>query len=51
MKKHASTLVTHFGLDHPDFLNTIYTLADLNSFFLIVRKQNQNPAKQIGYKI
>lgn len=48
MKEHASTLVTHFGLDHPDFIYTIYKLMDLKSVFSIIRKQNQTPEKTNG---
>lgn len=47
MKEHASTLVTHFGVDHPDFIYTISKLVDLKSVFSIIQKQNQNPEKQM----
>lgn len=47
MKEHASTLVTHFGVDHPDLIYTIYKLVDLKSVFSIIQKQNQNPEKQM----
>lgn len=47
MKEHANTLVTHFGLDHPDFIYTIYKLMDLKSVFSIIQKQNQSPEKQM----
>lgn len=50
MKEHANTLVTHFGVDHPDLIYTIYKLVDLKSVFSIIQIGNKTKTLKNKWK-
>lgn len=50
MKEHANTLVTHFGVDHPDLIHTIYKLVDLKSVFSIIQIGNKTKTLKNKWK-